>query len=124
MKNKYSIGFFAGILILFVAVSIGYRFSYERARQKTEERIESAQKVKAQREEAISADGQARKEECYYLKNVNGYVVVFLSDNKTPYEYTDILYEDLPETVRKELKNGKYVKSLEELYGFLENYSS
>ena len=64
------------------------------------------------------------KEDCYYLKNVNGYVVVFLSDKKTAYEYTDILCEELPESVREEIANGKYIENQEELYGFLENYSS
>lgn len=55
---------------------------------------------------------------------VNGYVVVYLSDKKTAYEYTDILYDELPATIREEIRNGKYMESTEELYGFLENYSS
>ena len=55
---------------------------------------------------------------------VNGYVVVYLSDKKTAYEYTDILYDVLPATIREEIRNGKYMESTEELYGFLENYSS
>lgn len=79
---------------------------------------------KAQAEETVTADGHALKEDCYYLKNVNGYVVVFLSDKKTAYEYTDILCEELPEAVREEIANGKYIENQEELYGFLENYSS
>ena len=55
---------------------------------------------------------------------VNGYIVVYLSDKKTPYEYTDILYDQLPERLRDEIRNGKYVEGQKELYGFLENYSS
>ena len=55
---------------------------------------------------------------------VNGYLVVYLGDRKTPYEYTDIPYDELPALVREEVRNGKYIKSAEELYGFLENYSS
>ena len=31
------------------------------------------------------------KEDCYYLMEVNGYVVVYLSDKVTPYEYTAIV---------------------------------
>ena len=75
-------------------------------------------------EPTVSADGQALKEDCYYLMEVNGYVVVYLSDKKTAYEYTDILYDELPATIREEIRNGKYMESTEELYGFLENYSS
>ena len=55
---------------------------------------------------------------------VNGYIVVYLSDKETPYEYTDIRYDDLPAVLRQEIRNGKYIADLEELYGFLENYSS
>lgn len=55
---------------------------------------------------------------------VNGYVVVYLSDKKTPYEYTDIKYDDLPAELRDEIRNGKYVEDAKSLYGFLENYSS
>lgn len=125
MRNKYGIGFFVIIFVMMAVVSFAYQSSYKKAREKAEARIEAAEAVRAQREqEAVSAGGHAVKEECYYLKEVNGYVVVFLSDNKTAYEYTDILCEELPETVRKELKNGKYMESLESLYGFLENYSS
>ena len=72
----------------------------------------------------MAADGEALKEDCYYLMEVNGYIVVYLSDKTTPYEYTDILYEDLPAMMREEVRNGKYIETTEELYGFLENFSS
>ena len=55
---------------------------------------------------------------------VNGYIVVYLSDKKTPYEYTDIRYDELPAAVREEIRNGKYIEDTGTLYGFLENYSS
>ena len=46
------------------------------------------------------------------------------SDKETPFEYTDIPYDELPALLREEIRNGKYIESTEELYGFLENYSS
>ena len=55
---------------------------------------------------------------------VNGYIVVYLSDKKTPYEYTDIRFDELPSSLREEVRNGKYVEGEAQLYGFLENYSS
>lgn len=67
---------------------------------------------------------KASKNDCYYLMEVNGYIVVYFSDKKTPYEYTDIHYDELPELLRQEITNGKYIESTAELYGFLENYSS
>ena len=49
---------------------------------------------------------------------------MYFNDKKTPYEYTDIHYDELPELLRQEIRNGKYIESTAELYGFLENYSS
>ncbi len=125
MRNKYGIGFLSVMLILALAVTFAYQYSYRIAREKTQARLKAAEEVKsAQSEETVTADGHALKEDCYYLKNVNGYVVVFLSDKKTAYEYTDILCEELPQTIQEELVNGKYIETQEDLYGFLENYSS
>lgn len=124
MRNKYGIGFLTVVLVLILAVTFAYQFSYRAAREKAESKIAAQEEEKAQAEETVTADGHALKEDCYYLKNVNGYVVVFLSDNKTAYEYTDILCEELPNSLQEELVNGKYIKNQEELYGFLENYSS
>ena len=124
MRNKYGIGFLASVLILTMAVTCAYQISYRRTREKAEARIEAKKMQEAQEEAAVAADGQALKEDGYYLMEVNGYVVVYLSDRKTIYEYTDINCENLPELIREELTHGKYIESPEELYGFLENYSS
>lgn len=137
MKNKYSIGFFIAAMAAVAALSGAYRFSYEKAKakaakelkieiqaeKKNEEELETEEAGK-RTQSSISADGQALKEDCYYLMEVNGYVVVYLSDRKTPYEYTDILYDELPAILRQEIRNGKYLEGSEELFGFLENYSS
>lgn len=125
MRNRYGIGFLATMLILALAVTFAYQFSYRAAREKAEERIQAREAAeRAQAEEIVTADGHALKEDCYYLKNVNGYVAVFLSDKETVYEYTDIVCGELPRGIQEELVNGKYIESQEALYGFLENYSS
>ena len=93
------------------------------AEAQTEQEIEETEQAKTE-QESVSADGAALKEDCYYLMEVNGYIVVYFSDKKTPYEYTDIHYDELPELLRQEIRNGKYIESTAELYGFLENYSS
>lgn len=126
MRNKYGIGFFATAIIAMLVITCAYQFSFHKAK-------EQAKKIHAQKEQQeieeesgalVEADGEAMKEGCYYLMEVNGYVVVYLSDKVTPYEYTAIAYDELPPTVRAEVRNGKYIESPEELYGFLENYSS
>ena len=113
MRNKYGIGFFATAIIAMLVITCAYQFSFHKAK-------EQAEKIHAQKEQQeieeesgalVEADGKAMKE-------------VYLSDKVTPYEYTAIAYDELPPTVRAEVRNGKYIESPEELYGFLENYSS
>lgn len=110
MDKKYSIGFLIGIIVLIGLFFLAYRISYNRALDKQE--AEEKQMV------------QNELEICYYIKEADGYVIVLESDQKTPYEYTSILVEDLPDYVQKQLKNGIKFTSLAQVYGFLENYSS
>lgn len=128
MKNKYGIGFFAVAIIAALVISSAYQLSYQKAKERARAEVKVTEEEQEEAGEApepsVSADGQALKEDCYYLMEVNGYVVVYLSDKKTPYEYTDIMYDELPAVMREEIRNGKYIEGQDELYGFLENYSS
>jgi hypothetical protein len=60
----------------------------------------------------------------YYLKEESGMVTVYYIDKSTIYEYTNILVDSLPDNLKEEIKVGKYISNLDELYNFLENYSS
>ena len=62
--------------------------------------------------------------EHFYLMAENHYVTVYYDDRKTIYMYTGIALDGLPENVKREIIGGKYVESVQELYGFLETYSS
>ena len=91
MKNKYGIGFFAAVIIIMLVISCASSFSFYKAKKEVKEEIAEEQQENAKaKEPSVSTDGQALKEDCYYLMEVNGYVVVYLSDKKTVYEYTDI----------------------------------
>lgn len=123
MERKYSIGLFALALIVLVGISGAYQLSYEKVKEQAkEEMMEAEHEVKDT--PAVPAKGEALKEDCYYLMEVNGYVAVYLSDKETVYDYTSILVSDLPSTLQNEVKNGKYIEDTETLYGFLENYTS
>lgn len=122
MKNKYGIGLFAIALILILLISCAYQYTFQLAKEREEK--ERKAEMAAEEYASVAADGQALKADCYYLMEENGYIVVYLSDKKTAYEYTDISYDRLPANLRNEIRNGKYVGSQDELYGFLENYSS
>lgn len=60
----------------------------------------------------------------YYLLAEHGLVTVYYSDKSTVYEYTNILVDDLPSDLKEEITNGKYISNMDDLYNFLENYSS
>lgn len=62
-------------------------------------------------------------EEYYVIKDYEGYLTVYTSDGKI-YEYTSILTENLPEMIRNGIETGIEVDKIEDVYGFLENYSS
>lgn len=126
MRKKLSIGFFTASLAAFIILAAAYHFTYERAVDRAREEMNqtASQENVVENKETVTTEGDATKEDCYYLMEVNGYVVVFLSDKKTAYDYTSIEVASLPAELQNEVKNGKYIESTRLLYSFLESYSS
>lgn len=60
----------------------------------------------------------------YVIVEEGDYLTVYHADRETIYEYTDIRYSDLDDTLRQKIRNGYCIKDEEALFGFLENYSS
>lgn len=60
----------------------------------------------------------------FYLMVADHFIVVYREDKQTLYMNTDILLESLDEKLQTEIMQGKYVETEEELYHFLESYSS
>ena len=52
------------------------------------------------------------------------FIVVYEEDRSSLYMNTDVLLERLPDSLQREIMEGKFVASEEELYLFLESYSS
>ncbi|MCI7596623.1 MAG: hypothetical protein MSS92_10480 [Lachnospiraceae bacterium] len=65
-----------------------------------------------------------KKTEGYYLMVEDGKIIVMENDQKTVYLTTEIYAEDLSDPLKQELIIGKYIHNIEELYGFLESYTS
>ena len=61
---------------------------------------------------------------CFYLKEINGEVVVFLEDQKTIYMNTGIGIESLPKQIQDQIKYNLSLNGERELYNFLEAYTS
>ena len=60
----------------------------------------------------------------YYLMVLDGKIVVMEEDKETIYLTTDIYVEALSDSLKKELILGKFIYDIDELYGFLESYTS
>lgn len=60
----------------------------------------------------------------FYARSFNGTIVILKSDGKTVYEYTPIMIHMLPEDMQEKVNSGYYLENEEDLYSFLENYSS
>lgn len=116
MRKKYGIGLAIGVLFLLL-IGAGYSVcKYHISEKRLSENVKA--------ENLASAKGDAVKNSGYYLKNLNGYLAVYLQDGKTLYEYTTISLQALPQELQDEIASGKWIETTEELYGFLENYSS
>ncbi len=66
----------------------------------------------------------AEEETGFFIKLQDQEVVIFHNDQVTPYEYTGIREEVLPESELEKLKEGFFVADEKELYSVLENLSS
>lgn len=60
----------------------------------------------------------------YVIVNDNGYLTVYQKDLKTVYFQTNIPYAELHTELQKKIDQGYLIQDAEELYDFLENYSS
>lgn len=121
MKSKYSTGLVFAVVIFLIAISGAYQKSYEKAQKQQKEPKEANQ---ISEEMSITTEGNATKDEIYYLKEVDGYVIVYKEDRETVFEVTSIRVEELPEEIKAEVRNEKKIEGTKKLYGFLENYSS
>ena len=60
----------------------------------------------------------------YYIMAVDHEIWIYQSDRTTLYFKTGIKLSQLPETVQREVMQGKYMDSELAIYHFLESYSS
>lgn len=117
MKLKYSISYFV-ILTSFVIAFI-YMYAFNNQQQ-----LDGYIALENTTEEIIISNSDEVISEGYYLKEDDGFIVVYLFDNETLVLETDILFDSVPDDLQAEIQEGKYIETPEELYSFLENYSS
>lgn len=134
MNRKYSISYF----VLLTSVVLAFVLAYSLSSNSYQIEDSTAEELNIMEEEYVDgnvsselytedSDAEIIEEEItegYYVYNNNGYVSVLLYDKSTVLEYTEIEVVTLTDELQEELETGKYIKTIEELYGFLENYSS
>lgn len=123
MNRKYRIGFFLVIVVMMILLEAGYQWSYNRRMERQEESQVLTDEINLS-EESVKTDGNAKENSEYLLKELNGYVIVYLGDEQTVYEVTAISVDELPEEIQTRIMEGMRLNSTSELYAFLENYSS
>ena len=134
MKILKSIGLYFVLPIIFIIMGILVHMLYLELfyPNKYAQPLESSFLTEESREVVSSSESNVAKTDFenedeysgYYLTVLEGKIVVMEKDQKTIYLTTDIYAEALSESLRQELLHGKFIKSIEELYGFLESYSS
>ncbi len=95
------------------------------------EMVPAQEQAEAEREEEAdmteaNAGAEAEQESAFrflLLENDDAVIVYELPEQKL-FEYTDVDFGALPDVLREEIRQGKYLKNEEELYNFLENYTS
>ncbi|MBS5674160.1 MAG: hypothetical protein KHW88_08685 [Lachnospiraceae bacterium] len=114
--NRIRASFILGAAIL---TGAGYLWnaSLETAPEKKQEKSKSKQE-----EMKETASSETPYE--YVIVNDNGYLTVYQKDLKTVYFQTDIPYAELHTELQKKIDQGYLIQDAEELYDFLENYSS
>lgn len=89
----------------------------------TEEILMEKTEFETETEEAVLPVSQTLNYK-YVIVEEGDYLTVYYADRKTVYEYTDIRYSDLDDTLRREIRKGYCIPDEATLFGFLENYST
>lgn len=125
MKSKYMIGLLSFVILFGVLITAGYNITYRMSLDRQASTGQKNTDARSVETDVKQVENKGTEEmEGYYLCELHGFVVVYLSDRTTVYEMTEIPVSELPAEVQQEIRTGKYMKDKEALYGFLENYSS
>lgn len=123
MKQRLSICIFFGIIF---SVSIAGLAAMELSLQKEQNRAQHLQEMAevTEKPEEIAESSLLVEPYKYILLEDEGRLYVYKPDRTTLYMETGILAANLPEQLKRELEDGICFVSEEELFDFLESYSS
>jgi len=122
MKQKYSICIFVAVLLVVSGLLVWFGTTDQGG--SNEEQTKTQEEWQESTEENAIYSGKTQESYAYIIFDVDGHLLVYYSDNTTVFFDTGILSHSLSEEMRKQLTYGIRFADEDELYEFLENYSS
>ena len=125
--------FILAAICVFAVFWIGFRFG--KVTQEKADMLYYSQKELEDTDDTLSSENTHEGEDTvesgnvyetpkFYLKQSGDYLTVYVSATDEVYFETDIPVADLPAELQDEVKEGIDFYDLEDLYNFLESYSS
>ena len=128
--KRISIYFFCVVAIGCITSSILYWEKERHGKITVEKSTEEKEEVIIEETTTQTAENVIKIEESnpkkaqFLIIEEDGYLVIYNQITSERYDNTSIYVKDLPERLQKELESGLYFYNEQELYDFLENYSS
>lgn len=122
MKRQMSICIFLAIIVIILTL-LYIKFYNESGRNQTDDTTAPIENSTENNTQSLTSSNEYSTY-YFYAKNDNGRISVYDVKTQTLYMETGIEVEFLPEELQQELESGIYFKTEEELYDFLESYSS
>ena len=110
----------AVVILIFVLGYVGNRAEKEMIPMETEQTVPT--EIPVDTEPSLTVNHNINYK--YVIIEEGDYLTVYYADRRTVYEYTDIRYSDLEDTLRQKIRKGYWIEDEEQLYGFLENYDT
>lgn len=128
MKKTTSICLFTGMIFLLLVMVVYLLFTQQDTGEKEQDLAAATEEMPAETDtekELKTTERLAVYESyAYVIKQKDGILVVYQSDGITEFFETNIRIRDLNEDMVKKLENGIRFSDDQELYAFLESYSS
>lgn len=128
MKKTTSICLFTGMIFLLLILTVYLLFTQQNAGAGKKDISAATEEILAENDTAENirtTESIAIYEPyTYVIKQKDGILVVYQSDGVTEFFETNIRVRDLDEEMIKKSENGIFFSNDQELYAFLESYSS
>lgn len=128
MKKTTSICLFTGMIFLLLIMVVYLLITQQNTGAKKQDLAAATEEMSAENdtEESLETTESLAVYEpyAYIIKQKDGILVVYQSDGITEFFETNIRIRDLNEDMVKKLENGIRFSNDQELYAFLESYSS